>query len=557
MKNIFLDKGGINMIQNDWRKSVVYQIYPKSFNDTTGDGKGDLNGIIEKLDYIKYLGVDYIWLTPIYESPMNDNGYDISDYFKINEEFGTLDDFKKLIYEAHRRDLKVMLDIVINHTSTEHHWFKEAIHSKDNPYRDFYFFKSSADGPPTNWQSKFGGNAWEYDEKSDEYYLHLFDVTQADLNWDNEKVRQALYEMVNYWIQFGVDGFRFDVINLISKDEFKNSEAIGKEFYTDGPRVHQYLHELNRHTFGNRNMMTVGEMSSTTIDNCIKYTRPERQELNSVFNFHHLKVDYKDGEKWTNEKYDFLKLKKILMEWQVGIHNGGGWNAIFWCNHDQPRVVSRFGDDTNELNRQASAKMLAIALHMLQGTPYIYQGEEIGMTDPHYTSIQKYRDIESLNAYTHLKEEGISEEEILTILSQKSRDNSRTPIQWNQNENAGFTSGTPWIDLPNNIDAINVEDAISNKDSVLHVYRQLIKLRHHHDIITYGDIEPLYMDHPQLFIYRRNYKNDSWLIIANFSNEAVRIPDDIDIVGDIIIQSGTILDNKISPYGAIVISKSY
>lgn len=545
------------MIQNDWRKSVVYQIYPKSFNDTTGNGKGDLNGIIEKLDYIKYLGVDYIWLTPIYESPMNDNGYDISDYFKINEEFGTLDDFKKLIYEAHRRDLKVMLDIVINHTSTEHHWFKEAIRSKDNPYRDFYFFKSSADGPPTNWQSKFGGNAWKYDEKSDEYYLHLFDVTQADLNWDNEKVRQALYEMVNYWIQFGVDGFRFDVINLISKDEFKNSEAIGKEFYTDGPRVHQYLHELNRHTFGNRNMMTVGEMSSTTIDNCIKYTRPERQELNSVFNFHHLKVDYKDGEKWTNEKYDFLKLKKILMEWQVGIHNGGGWNAIFWCNHDQPRVVSRFGDDTNELNRQASAKMLAIALHMLQGTPYIYQGEEIGMTDPHYTSIQKYRDVESLNAYTHLKEEGIPEEEILTILSQKSRDNSRTPIQWNQNENAGFTSGTPWIDLPKNIDAINVEDAISNKDSVLHVYRQLIKLRHHYDIITYGDIEPLYMDHPQLFIYRRNYKNDSWLIIANFSNETVRIPDDLDIVGDIIIQSGTILDNKISPYGAIVISKSY
>lgn len=545
------------MIQNDWRKSVVYQIYPKSFNDTTGNGKGDLNGIIEKLDYIKYLGVDYIWLTPIYESPMNDNGYDISDYFKINEEFGTLDDFKKLIYEAHRRDLKVMLDIVINHTSTEHHWFKEAIRSKDNPYRDFYFFKSSADGPPTNWQSKFGGNAWKYDEKSDEYYLHLFDVTQADLNWDNEKVRQALYEMVNYWIQFGVDGFRFDVINLISKDEFKNSEAIGKEFYTDGPRVHQYLHELNRHTFGNRNMMTVGEMSSTTIDNCIKYTRPERQELNSVFNFHHLKVDYKDGEKWTNEKYDFLKLKKILMEWQVGIHNGGGWNAIFWCNHDQPRVVSRFGDDTNELNRQASAKMLAIALHMLQGTPYIYQGEEIGMTDPHYTSIQKYRDVESLNAYTHLKEEGISEEEILTILSQKSRDNSRTPIQWNQNENAGFTSGTPWIDLPKNIDTINVEDAISNKDSVLHVYRQLIKLRHHYDIITYGDIEPLYMDHLQLFIYRRNYKNDSWLIIANFSNETVRIPDDLDIVGDIIIQSGTILDNKISPYGAIVISKSY
>lgn len=542
------------MAHKDWKKSVVYQIYPKSFNDTTGNGEGDINGIIEKLDYIQYLGVDYIWLTPVYESPMNDNGYDISNYLKINERFGTLEDFETLISEAHKRDLKVMLDIVINHTSTEHQWFKEAISSKDNPYRDYYYFKPSQDGPPTNWESKFGGNAWQYDEKTDEYYLHLFDVTQADLNWNNEKVRQSLYEVVNHWIQFGVDGFRFDVINLISKGEFKDSPQIGKEFYTDGPHVHEYLHELNRHTFGDKDMMTVGEMSSTTIDNCINYTRPDRQELSSVFNFHHLKVDYVDGEKWSNAKLDFLKLKEILMDWQIGIFEGGGWNAIFWCNHDQPRVVSRFGDDSTEENRQASAKMLAIALHMLQGTPYIYQGEEIGMTDPHFDSIQQYRDVESRNAYDNLMQQGIDESEVLTILGQKSRDNSRTPIQWTSEKQAGFTSGTPWIDIPNNAEHINVEAAIEDTTSVLHTYRELIKLRHEHDIITYGDIEPMYMEHPQLFIYRRNYDNQTWLVIANFSKETIKLPEDLYSEGTTIIQSGTIENGEISPFGAVVIN---
>ncbi|MDU0498452.1 alpha,alpha-phosphotrehalase [Staphylococcus haemolyticus] len=542
------------MAHKDWKKSVVYQIYPKSFNDTTGNGEGDINGIIEKLDYIQYLGVDYIWLTPVYESPMNDNGYDISNYLKINERFGTLEDFETLISEAHKRDLKVMLDIVINHTSTEHQWFKEAISSKDNPYRDYYYFKPSQDGPPTNWESKFGGNAWQYDEKTDEYYLHLFDVTQADLNWNNEKVRQSLYEVVNHWIQFGVDGFRFDVINLISKGEFKDSPQIGKEFYTDGPRIHEYLHELNRHTFGDKDMMTVGEMSSTTIDNCINYTRPDRQELSSVFNFHHLKVDYVDGEKWSNAKLDFLKLKEILMDWQIGIFEGGGWNAIFWCNHDQPRVVSRFGDDSTEENRQASAKMLAIALHMLQGTPYIYQGEEIGMTDPHFDSIQQYRDVESRNAYDNLMQQGIDESEVLTILGQKSRDNSRTPIQWTSEKQAGFTSGTPWIDIPNNAEHINVEAAIEDTTSVLHTYRELIKLRHEHDIITYGDIEPMYMEHPQLFIYRRNYDNQTWLVIANFSKETIKLPEDLYSEGTTIIQSGTIENGEISPFGAVVIN---
>lgn len=544
------------MEQNDWRKSVVYQIYPKSFNDTTGSGEGDIQGIIEKLDYLQYLGVDYLWLTPVYESPMNDNGYDISNYYKINERFGTIEDLKSLIAKAHQRNLKIMMDIVINHTSTDHEWFKKAYEDQESPYRDYYFFRRSADNrPPTNWESKFGGNAWKYDPKTESYYLHLFDVTQADLNWDNPEVRKALYDIINYWIDFGVDGFRFDVINLISKGEFKDSQYIGKEFYTDGPRVHEYLHEMNQHTFGNREMMTVGEMSSTTIEDCIKYSNPERQELSSVFNFHHLKVDYVNGEKWTNAKLDFHKLKEILMEWQLGIYDGNGWNAIFWCNHDQPRVVSRFGDDSTPHNHQESAKMLATVLHMLQGTPYIYQGEEIGMTDPHFNDINQYRDVESLNAYDNMKERGFEESEILEILGQKSRDNSRTPVQWSNLENAGFTTGQPWIDIPENYHSINVETAINDENSVLHTYRKLIQLRHEHDIVTYGSIEPLHMEHDKLFIYKRHYNEETWLIIANFSKESCEIPADINLEGEVMITNGTITGNQITGFGSIVIQQ--
>lgn len=544
------------MEQNDWRKSVVYQIYPKSFNDTTGSGEGDIQGIIEKLDYLQYLGVDYLWLTPVYESPMNDNGYDISNYYKINERFGTIEDLKSLIAKAHQRNLKIMMDIVINHTSTDHEWFKKAYEDQESPYRDYYFFRRSADNkPPTNWESKFGGNAWKYDPKTESYYLHLFDVTQADLNWDNPEVRKALYDIINYWIDFGVDGFRFDVINLISKGEFKDSQYIGKEFYTDGPRVHEYLHEMNQHTFGNREMMTVGEMSSTTIEDCIKYSNPERQELSSVFNFHHLKVDYVNGEKWTNAKLDFHKLKEILMEWQLGIFDGNGWNAIFWCNHDQPRVVSRFGDDSTPHNHQESAKMLATVLHMLQGTPYIYQGEEIGMTDPHFNDINQYRDVESLNAYDNMKERGFEESEILEILGQKSRDNSRTPVQWSNLENAGFTTGQPWIDIPENYHSINVETAINDENSVLHTYRKLIQLRHEHDIVTYGSIEPLHMEHDKLFIYKRHYNEETWLIIANFSKQSCEIPADINLEGEVMITNGTITGNQITGFGSIVIQQ--
>ncbi|HAR6233877.1 TPA: alpha,alpha-phosphotrehalase [Staphylococcus pseudintermedius] len=543
------------MVRQDWKKSVVYQIYPKSFNDTTGNGEGDLKGIIEKLDYLQFLGVDYLWLTPIYDSPMNDNGYDIRDYYQVNAQFGDKDDLRTLIDEAHARGLKMMLDIVINHTSTEHEWFQQAQQSVDNPYRDYYFFRRSEDGPPTNWLSKFGGNAWQYDEQTDAYYLHLFDVTQADLNWDNPEVRHALYEMINYWIDFGVDGFRFDVINLISKDTFEDSNEIGKEYYTDGPRVHDYIHEMNRHTFGDRDMMTVGEMSSTSIDHCIKYTNPERQELSSVFNFHHLKVDYRDGQKWTNQKFDLLQLKQILMEWQTKMYAGNGWNAIFWCNHDQPRVVSRFGSDATEALRQQSAKMLAIALHLLQGTPYIYQGEEIGMTDPHFQSIQQYRDVESLNAYREMREAGIDEAEILTILGQKSRDNSRTPMQWNDEAHAGFTTGTPWIEVANNYNTVNVEAAMADPESILYTYKKLIQLRHEHDIVTYGEVVPRYLDHPQLFVYERRYQGDTWLIIANMTSEKVTLPEDLDRSGSVVLQNGIIEGNELEAYATIVVAR--
>lgn len=543
------------MVQRDWKKSVVYQIYVKSFNDTTGNGEGDLQGIIEKLDYLAYLGVDYIWLTPIYDSPMNDNGYDIRDYYQINKHFGDEADLKMLIQEAHDRNIKIMLDIVVNHTSTEHRWFQEALKSKSSPYRDYYFFKPSKGGPPTNWESKFGGNAWEYDAASDEYYLHLFDVTQADLNWDNPQVRQEVFDIVNHWIDLGVDGFRFDVINLISKDIFTDSKAIGKEFYTDGPHVHDYLHELNRHTFGDIGLMTVGEMSSTTLAHCIQYTREDRQELSSVFNFHHLKVDYKDGEKWTNQPFDLLQLKSILMAWQRGIYDGGGWNAIFWCNHDQPRVVSRFGSDENEVLRIRSAKTLAIVLHLLQGTPYIYQGEEIGMTNPHFTSIDQYRDVETLNAYHMMKDKGMAERDIMMILGQKSRDNSRTPMQWNATTHAGFTSGTPWIEVARHYDTINVEAALADKDSIFYTYRELIRLRHEYDIITYGNIIPKYMNHPYLFVYERHYKGETWLVVANMTQETVDMPTDLNINGHIVMQNGTINKNNISGYSAIVIAK--
>jgi trehalose-6-phosphate hydrolase len=503
-----------------WKRSVVYQIYPKSFNDTTGNGTGDIQGIIDKLDYLKNLGVDVLWLTPIYDSPQRDNGYDIRDYYKIFDEYGTMDDFDRLLEEAHKRDLKIIMDIVVNHTSTEHEWFEQSRSSIDNPYRDFYIWKDPVDGgEPTNWVSKFGGSVWKLDEKTGQYYLHLFDVTQADLNWENEEVRQKVYEMMNFWFEKGVDGFRLDVINLISKNqEFPNDDGSvapgdGRKFYTDGPRVHEYMQEMNREVFSKYDVLTVGEMSSTTIDNCIKYTNPDRNELSMTFNFHHLKVDYPNGEKWGVADFDFLKLKEILSTWQVEMQKGGGWNALFWCNHDQPRIVSRYGNDGKY--RVESAKMLATTIHMMQGTPYIYQGEEFGMTNPKFDSINQYRDVESLNMFKLLKTEGRSEKEILEILRHKSRDNSRTPVQWNDEENAGFTSGEPWIPVAKNYKEINAEAAGKDENSVFYHYQKLNKLRKELDILTYGAYEVILEDHPEIFAYYRNGENSEKLLVVN------------------------------------------
>ncbi|MCX7951897.1 MAG: alpha,alpha-phosphotrehalase, partial [Clostridiales bacterium] len=425
----------------DFRKIVVYQIYPKSFKDSNGDGFGDLMGVIEKLDYLSFLGVDYIWMTPFYVSPQRDNGYDVADYLNIDPRFGTMEDFDNLVKEANKRNIGIMLDMVFNHTSTEHKWFKRALNG-EKKYKDFYIFKEKM----TNWQSKFGGSAWEYVEKFGEYYLHLFDVTQADLNWDNEEVRKSIYDIVNFWLKKGVKGLRFDVINLISKPEvFEDDfEGDGRRFYTDGPNIHKYLKELNQNTFGKYDdVITVGEMSSTTIDNCIKYSNPEEKELSMVFNFHHLKVDYKDGDKWALMDFDFMELKNIFNTWQIGMQKGNGWSAVFWCNHDQPRIVSRFGDDKKY--HKESAKMLATAIHMLRGTPYIFQGEEIGMTNAYFDKIEDYRDVESINYYKILRENGLSHDEVMNIIMERSRDNSRTPMQWDNSLNAGFTKGTPWI----------------------------------------------------------------------------------------------------------------
>ncbi|WP_433744823.1 alpha,alpha-phosphotrehalase [Falsibacillus pallidus] len=522
-----------------WKKAVVYQIYPKSFNDTTGNGVGDIKGITEKLDYLKKLGVEVIWLTPIYKSPQHDNGYDISDYFGIHEEYGTMEDFNELLDEAHKHGLKIIMDIVVNHTSTDHEWFQQAKRSKDNPIRDFYIWKDpKEDGSePTNWQSKFGGNAWQYDEGTGQYYLHLFDVTQADLNWENAELRNNIYDMMRFWAEKGVDGFRLDVINLISKDqEFPDDDGStapgdGRKFYTDGPRVHEFMKEMNKEVFSKYDMLTVGEMSSTSIPHCIRYSNPAEDELSMTFNFHHLKVDYPNGEKWSVADFDFLKLKEILSEWQTAMHEGGGWNALFWCNHDQPRIVSRYGNDGEY--RVESAKMLATAMHMLQGTPYIYQGEEIGMTNPKFTSIEEYRDVESLNIYNILLEQGKSKEEILEILRHKSRDNSRTPVQWDDSSNAGFTDGTPWIEPASNYKEINVERAMADEDSIFYHYQKLTELRRQYDVITDGDYQLLLADDPQLFAYTRNTEDEILLVVNNFyEKEAVfELPNDVDVEG--------------------------
>lgn len=513
----------------DFRKSIIYQIYPKSFYDSNGDGIGDLKGVTDKLDYLKYLGVDCIWLTPFYLSPQRDNGYDIADYRNIDPQFGTMEDFQELIKEAEERGIEIMLDMVFNHTSTEHPWFKKALQGDKN-YKDYYIFKKGFRGkPPTNWISKFGGSAWEYVPELGEFYLHLFDSTQADLNWENPKVRKEIYDVINYWIDKGVKAFRLDVINLISKPSVYEDDDVGdgRRFYTDGPKIHKYLKELNKKTFSRHgNIISAGEMSSTSIDNCIRYTNPKEKELSMVFNFHHLKVDYKNGDKWTLMDFDFYELKKILNNWQCGMEKGQGWSAVFLCNHDQPRSVSRFGDDDIYINE--SAKMLATSVHMMRGTPFIYQGEELAMTNPYFNDIEDYRDVESINYYNILKHQGKSEQEIIKILQNKSRDNSRTPMQWNFEKNSGFTSGEPWIPISKNYDKINSEEALKNLDSVFYHYKQLIELRKKYDVIAYGSYIPLLEEHTEIFAYIRDYKNERIVVINNFydGTPVFRLPEE-------------------------------
>ena len=517
-----------NFEQKWWHKSVIYQIYPKSFNDTTGSGQGDIKGIIEKFDYLKELGVEVLWLTPMYKSPQNDNGYDISDYYSIDESYGTMEDFEEMLSEAHKRGIKIVMDIVVNHSSTFNEWFIKS-ENNDPEYKDFYIWKDGVCGKePTNWESKFGGNAWQWSEKKKQYYLHLFDVTQADLNWENENVRKKVYEMIQFWLKKGVDGFRLDVINLISKDQrFLNDDGSdvrfvpdGRRYYTDGPRIHEFLKEMNQNAFGGGELITVGEMSSTSIENCIKYSNPEEKELAMTFSFHHLKVDYPNGEKWAVAPFDFIELKKILSKWQIGMYEGNGWNATFWNNHDQPRALSRFGNDKEY--RVESAKMLATVLHGLQGTPYVYQGEEIGMTNPYFDEIDKYKDVESHNIYKIKEKEGLKKEQILEILMQKSRDNSRTPMQWDDSENAGFTTGKPWIGIPENYKEINAKAAVEDKNSVFYHYQKLIKLRKSEDLFVIGKYEDIDLENKNVYAYKRVGENGELIVISNFYENEVK-----------------------------------
>lgn len=505
------------------KDKVVYQIYPKSFRDSDGDGCGDLRGIIEKLDYLKWLGVDYVWSTPFFLSPQRDNGYDIADYYQVDPAFGTMEDAEELIREAGKRGIGIMFDMVFNHTSTEHEWFKKAL-AGDREYQDYYIFREGEpENPPTNWESKFGGSAWEYVPSLKKWYLHLFDRTQADLNWENPKVREELKNVIRFWKEKGVRGFRFDVVNLISKPEvFENDDrGDGRRFYTDGPHVHEYLKELVRDTkIGG--MITVGEMSSTSIENCIRYTNPQEKELAMCFHFHHLKVDYKNGDKWEIQPADYRKLKELFVSWQEGMEKNGGWEAVFWCNHDQPRAVSRFGDDKKYWKE--SAKMLAGAIHMMRGTPYIFQGEELGMTNAGYTDISQYRDVESTNYYQIMLERGKTKEEALHILNERSRDNGRTPMQWNGRENAGFTSGRPWISLPDNYKTINVEAEMADEDSILYYYRRLIAIRKEEPAVAEGSIEFIETSDPQILAYRRILGEDEILAIHNFGSEEKDVP---------------------------------
>ena len=551
-----------------WKESVVYQIYPRSFNDSNGDGIGDLNGITEKLDYLKNLGIDVIWLSPVYQSPNDDNGYDISDYQAIMKEFGTMEDFDCLLAAAHERGIKIVMDLVVNHTSDEHAWFMESRKSKDNPYRDYYIWREGKDGKePNNWGSCFSGSAWVYDEATDMYYLHLFSKKQPDLNWENPKVRDEVFSMMDWWCQKGIDGFRMDVISMISKVEGlpdgKVSDGLHGDpspFVQNGPRVHEYLQEMNQRVLSKYDLLTVGECPGVTVEEAQRYASDKGTELGMVFQFEHMGLDEGEFSKWSDRKIKLTDLKENLTKWQNGL-DGKAWNSLYWCNHDQPRVLSRFGNDSKEY-REVSAKMLGTCLHMMQGTPYVYQGEELGMTNVPFKSIDDFRDIESIRAYQEYVESGIiDKEDMMRFLCYKSRDNARTPMQWNSGKNAGFTEGTPWIMVNPNYKEINAEEQVDRADSVFNYYKKLIELRHKEEVIVYGHYELLMPESEELYVYTRELENEKILVICNFTEKEVKytLPEEFEN-GKILISNydkmSADAEMELKPYEAMVIKKA-
>ncbi len=501
-----------------WKEAVIYQIYPRSFMDSNGDGIGDLQGIISRLDYLKYLGIDVIWLSPVYKSPNDDNGYDISDYQDIMDEFGTMEDFDELLAAAHARGIKIVMDLVVNHTSDEHQWFVESQKSRDNAYRDYYIWREGKDAqtPPNNWGSCFGGSAWQYDEKTGMYYLHLFSKKQPDLNWDNPKVRGEVFDMMTWWCDKGIDGFRMDVISMISKTKEMPDGKNGDfgPYCIHGPNVHHYLREMNEKVLSKYDIMTVGETAGVTTTLAQQYAGEDAHELDMVFQFEHVEGDGKYG-KWTDEKIPLVTLKETLSRWQTELY-GKAWNSLFWDNHDQPRAVSRFGDD-RPMYREVSAKMLATCLHMLQGTPYIYQGEELGMTNYPFQRPSDFRDIESVNAYREWCSEGrLSHEVFWPCITFKSRDNARTPVQWDDSPHAGFTTGTPWIAVNPNYTEINAKAETADPDSVFHYYKKLIALRKAYPVVVYGKYEMMMEDSEELYVYTRAFEKESLLVVCSF-----------------------------------------
>ncbi|GGG03552.1 glycoside hydrolase family 13 protein [Paenibacillus aceti] len=549
-----------------WKESVVYQIYPRSFQDSNGDGIGDIPGIISRLDYLQKLGVDVIWLCPVYESPNDDNGYDISNYRGIMDEFGTIEDWERLLDGLHSRGMKLIMDLVVNHTSDEHAWFVESRKSKDNPYRDYYIWRDGKDGQePNNWASIFSGSAWKYDETTEQYYLHLFSQKQPDLNWENEKVRREVYDLMTWWLDKGIDGFRMDVINMISKveglpdGEGESKYKDGGKYFMNGPRIHEFLQEMNREVLSKYDVMTVGETPGVSPEEAALYVGEDRGELSMVFQFESMDIDSGPGGKWYVTPWKLLDFKRIMSKWQTEL-DGKGWNSLFLNNHDQPRMVSRFGNDGQY--RKESAKMLGTLLHTMQGTPFIYQGEELGMTNVKFATIEEYQDIETHNMFKEHREAGRSVEDIMASIYSKGRDNARTPMQWDATEHGGFTTGTPWLVVNPNYKEINAEEALADPDSIFHYYRRLIELRKQHEVLVYGKYELLLEDHEHIYAYTRTRGDERLLVILNFFADPVtfELPASVGyrsyerLIGNYELPEGTRLEQlELRPYEAQVL----